>query len=176
MATSGASMSFNGCVRPKSGWKMCGTFGGGVVEMETWFRWLFSKEGDHGRDPDGDRERSGSSEGGGSRASVRRRAGDGGGGVAAACRDVGVEIESRVAREKRVSGARRGASDRSATDRGGSAGSEKKGSCGSRLICPQCHESAKFVDYRDCGLHTLLGSGRYGRAYSPCSHCHHGSF
>jgi hypothetical protein len=44
------------------------------------------------------------------------------------------------------------------------------------VICPHCHESAKFVDYRDSGLHTLLGSGRHDRVYYHCSHCHQGWF
>jgi len=44
------------------------------------------------------------------------------------------------------------------------------------VTCPHCHESAKFVEYRDRGLHTLLGSGRHERVYYHCSHCHQGWF
>ena len=44
------------------------------------------------------------------------------------------------------------------------------------MICSQCHESAKFVEYRDSGVRTLLGSGRHDRAYYHCGHCGHGWF
>ena len=43
-------------------------------------------------------------------------------------------------------------------------------------MCPKCHETAKFVDYRDSGLRTLLGGVRHDRAYYHCGHCHHGWF
>ena len=34
----------------------------------------------------------------------------------------------------------------------------KRGSRGSRVMCPQCHAMGKFVDFRDSGLLTLLGA------------------
>ena len=44
------------------------------------------------------------------------------------------------------------------------------------MICPECHESAKFVEHRDSGVRTLLGAGRHDRAYYHCGHCGHGWF
>ena len=44
------------------------------------------------------------------------------------------------------------------------------------MTCPYCHESAKFIDYRDSGLHTLLGNGRHDRVDDHCDHCHQGWF
>ena len=52
--------------------------------------------------------------------------------------------------------------------------SGKKGACGSRAICSECHESAKFVEYRDRDVRTLLESGRHDRAYYHSGHCGHG--
>ena len=43
-------------------------------------------------------------------------------------------------------------------------------------MCPQCHAMAKFVDFRDSGLLTLLGGIRHDRAYYHCGPCHHGWF
>ena len=44
------------------------------------------------------------------------------------------------------------------------------------MTCPHCHESSDFIDYRDSGLHTLLGTGRQDRVYYHCEHCHTGWF
>ena len=52
--------------------------------------------------------------------------------------------------------------------------SGKRGACGSRVNCSECHESAKFVEYRDRDVRTLPRSGRHDRAYYHCGHCGHG--
>lgn len=44
------------------------------------------------------------------------------------------------------------------------------------MSCPDCCESAKFVDYRATSVMTLMGEARYFRAYYHCEHCHHGWF
>ena len=54
--------------------------------------------------------------------------------------------------------------------------SGKKGSRGSRVNCPHCHESAKFVDYRSTSATTLAGRVQYARAYDHCDHCQEGWF
>lgn len=44
------------------------------------------------------------------------------------------------------------------------------------MMCPDCKESAKFMDYRETTLTCLFGGVRYGRAYYYCAHCHQGHF
>lgn len=44
------------------------------------------------------------------------------------------------------------------------------------MICPECHELAKFVEYRGSGLRTLMGCGRHDRVYYHCGHCGRGCF
>ena len=44
------------------------------------------------------------------------------------------------------------------------------------MICPECHESGKFVEHRGSGVRTLLGAARHDRAYYHCGHCGHGWF
>jgi hypothetical protein len=44
------------------------------------------------------------------------------------------------------------------------------------IICPSCGQDAKFLDYRDCRVTTLLGTTIYERAYYYCGHCHAGVF
>lgn len=44
------------------------------------------------------------------------------------------------------------------------------------MTCPNCLESAKFVDYRQTTLTSLFGDVVYERVYSHCPHCHQGHF
>ncbi len=44
------------------------------------------------------------------------------------------------------------------------------------MTCPHCGESAKFVEYREKDIVSLLGTVRFSRSYYHCSHCHHGHF
>jgi phage terminase large subunit GpA-like protein len=40
------------------------------------------------------------------------------------------------------------------------------------MICPHCHEDARFVNDRKTTLTSLFGSVIYERAYYHCKHCH----
>jgi hypothetical protein len=44
------------------------------------------------------------------------------------------------------------------------------------MTCPHCDESAKFVNYREKDVVSLLGVVRLERSYYHCCHCHHGHF
>ena len=44
------------------------------------------------------------------------------------------------------------------------------------MTCPNCRESAKFVDYRQTTLTSLFGDVVYERVYYHCPHCHQGWF
>ncbi len=44
------------------------------------------------------------------------------------------------------------------------------------MTCPHCGESAKFVEYREKDIVSLLGTVRFSRSYYHCSHCLHGHF
>lgn len=44
------------------------------------------------------------------------------------------------------------------------------------MSCPNCRESAKFVDYRQTTLTSLFGGVVYERVYYHCPHCHTGHF
>ena len=44
------------------------------------------------------------------------------------------------------------------------------------MTCPHCGESAKFVEYREKDIVSLLGTVRFSRSYYHCSHCHRGHF
>jgi transposase-like protein len=44
------------------------------------------------------------------------------------------------------------------------------------MTCPNCRESAKFVDYRQTTLTSLFGDVVYERVYYHCPHCHQGHF
>jgi hypothetical protein len=42
------------------------------------------------------------------------------------------------------------------------------------VICPHCRGDARFVEYRECRLQTLLGEVAYERAYYHCRQCRSG--
>ena len=44
------------------------------------------------------------------------------------------------------------------------------------MNCPQCGESARFVEHRDKDIVSLVGTVRLSRCYYHCSHCHSGHF
>src|SRR2546428_2185989 len=44
------------------------------------------------------------------------------------------------------------------------------------MICPHCSASARFVEYREKDIVSLLGTVRFSRCYYHCGHCHHGHF
>lgn len=44
------------------------------------------------------------------------------------------------------------------------------------MSCPNCQRDARFVEYRECGITSLLGHATYERAYYHCKHCHQGWF
>jgi hypothetical protein len=44
------------------------------------------------------------------------------------------------------------------------------------MICPQCGESARFVEHREKDIVSLVGTIRLSRCYYHCRHCHHGHF
>ena len=44
------------------------------------------------------------------------------------------------------------------------------------MICPHCSASARFVEYREKDIVSLLGTVRLSRCYYHCGHCHHGHF
>ena len=53
---------------------------------------------------------------------------------------------------------------------------EKRGYTGSSMTCPHCGESARFVEYRDKDVVSLLGLVRLSRGYYHCRRCHGGHF
>jgi hypothetical protein len=42
------------------------------------------------------------------------------------------------------------------------------------MNCPHCGASARFVEYREKDIVSLLGTVRFSRCYYHCGHCHHG--
>ena len=44
------------------------------------------------------------------------------------------------------------------------------------MICPHGSASARFVEYREKDIVSLLGTVRFSRCYYHCGHCHHGHF
>ena len=44
------------------------------------------------------------------------------------------------------------------------------------MTCQHCGEAARFVDYRDKDLLSLLGVMRVARGYYHCRHCGQGQF
>jgi len=44
------------------------------------------------------------------------------------------------------------------------------------VSCPQCRQSARFVDYRPKQFVSLMGSIRFFRGYYHCAHCQQGHF
>jgi hypothetical protein len=44
------------------------------------------------------------------------------------------------------------------------------------MTCPHCNASARFVEYREKDIVSLLGTVRFSRCYYHCGHCHHGHF
>lgn len=52
----------------------------------------------------------------------------------------------------------------------------KGGNQGTSIVCPDCGADARFVEYRDGNVTTLLGQMVYERAYDHCDHCRCGLF
>lgn len=44
------------------------------------------------------------------------------------------------------------------------------------MTCAHCGESARFVEYREKDIVSLVGTVRLSRCYYHCGHCHHGHF
>lgn len=44
------------------------------------------------------------------------------------------------------------------------------------MTCPNCGESARFVEHREKDIISLVGAVRFSRCYYHCRHCHHGHF
>jgi hypothetical protein len=44
------------------------------------------------------------------------------------------------------------------------------------MTCLHCGASARFVEYREKDIVSLLGTVRFSRCYYHCGHCHHGHF
>lgn len=44
------------------------------------------------------------------------------------------------------------------------------------MSCPECHEAARFVKYRNKTIVSLVGEVKLSRAYYHCKHCHGGHF